>query len=453
MSLRARLAAFIAVTVGVAVATVAFVAYGFAAGEARSEVDEFLRGRGPGVGIVGAFELEEFRGRPGRNPDNSSSIFGPLDDVVRDDAVAQFFDSSGTIVTLGVNEVLLPIEDTDLEIAGAGGDDYFRDELIDGVHYRMLTRPLFAGLAIQVGRDVTATDGLLAALRLRLSLLGAGGVAIAAAAAWFVSRRGLRPVATLTEAAEHVAATKELEARIPVERGDELGRLAGAFNGMLAALEEARTSQQRLVTDASHELRTPLTSLRTNIELLERGAVTGSEHVELVADLASEITELSHLVAEVVDLATIGRDEEPMRNVDLKTIVEQAVQRIRRRTDLEVSSQLEPTPIEGRQNSLLRAVTNLLDNASKWGGDGERIEVNLTRHRLEVRDHGPGIPADDLDHVFERFFRSTQARSMPGSGLGLSIVSAVVDDHGGEVFVDNHSGGGVVVGFTLPRPA
>jgi two-component system sensor histidine kinase MprB len=278
-------------------------------------------------------------------------------------------------------------------------------------------------------------------------------VAIAAAAAWFVSRRGLRPVATLTEAAEHVAATKELEARIPVERGDELGRLAGAFNGMLAALEEARTSQQRLVTDASHELRTPLTSLRTNIELLERGAVTGSEHVELVADLASEITELSHLVAEVVDLATIGRDEEPMRNVDLKTIVEQAVQRIRRRTDLEVISQPEPTPIEGRQNSLLRAVTNLLDNASKWGGDGERIEVNLTRHRLEVRDHGPGIPADDLDHVFERFFRSTQARSMPGSGLGLSIVSAVVDDHGGEVFVDNHSGGGVVVGFTLPRPA
>jgi len=449
MTLRVRLAVFIAVTVGVAVALVAVVAYGFAASEARTEIDDFLRGRGPGVGLVGAFDLDDYQRPVRRGSGPLGGVLGPLDDIVREDAVAQFFDPSGAAVTIGFPGVVLPIDDRDREIAAQGGPDYFRDVTIDGVHYRMLTRPLASGLGVQVARDVTATDELLSDLRARLLLLGAAGVLLAALTGWIVARRSLRPVGLLTDAAEHVASTRDLEAHIPVERHDELGRLAEAFNGMLEALEEARTSQQRLVTDASHELRTPLTSLRTNIELLARDAVDGADRAELLADLTSEAEELSHLVAEVVDLATIGRDEEPFADVDLNDLVAEAAQRAERRYGVSVEVTSEPTVVSGRSAALLRAINNLLENAVKWGGEGGRIDVSLEKGRLAVRDRGPGIPPDDLPHVFDRFYRAPAARATPGSGLGLSIMAAVVEDHGGTVFAVNDPTGGAVVGFEL----
>ncbi len=457
MNLRARLAAFIVVAVGMAVTVVALFSYGFASDEARGEVDDFLRERGPTVGLISALEFDEFRNRPGRGqvlggnqgPVSGSSLT-PFGEVIREDAIAQFVESSGTIVTIGLSAVVLPVDERDLVIAAEGGVDYLRDADVAGVHYRMLTRPVGPGVAIQVGRDVTATDEILSGLRLRLSLLGIGGVAIAAMIAWLIAGRSLRPVGLLTDAAEHVAETHELGARIEVDRGDELGRLGDAFNGMLAALEEARTSQQRLVTDASHELRTPLTSVRTNIELLALGAVEGDEREELLADLTSEVGELSHLVSELVDLATIGRDEETQVELDLSAVVEQAIERLKRRSGLEVAVDLERTIINGAPDRLLRSVSNLLENASKWGSEGEQIEIRLRGHEFSVRDHGPGIPEADIDHVFERFYRSPQARSRPGSGLGLSIVAAVTKDHGGEVFARNADEGGAIVGFTLP---
>ncbi len=457
MSLRARLTVFVTVAVGLAVAVVAFFSYGFARDEAIDEVDSFLSERGPVVGIFGVLQLDDFRARPGffggqgtQPAPGQSGRFGALGEVVREDAVAQFIDVSGAILAFGDSGVVLPVDDADLALAVEHGSDLLRDIDIDGVHYRMLTRHMSPGLAIQVARDVTGTDEILAGLRLRLLLLSLGGAAIAAAMGWLVSNRSLRPVGDLTDAAEHVAATRDLDARIDVVRDDELGRLASSFNSMLAALEEARISQQRLVADASHELRTPLTSLRTNIELLQRGAVEGPDHAELLADVNSETVELANLVAELVDLATIGRHDEPTMEIDLADLVVQAVDRLRRRTDLEVSTELEPTTIDGRRNGLLRAISNLLENAAKWGSEGDRIEVTLQDRTLAVRDHGPGIPQDDLARIFERFYRSPEARALPGSGLGLSIVAAVAHDHGGEVFARNAPDGGAIVGLTLP---
>jgi two-component system sensor histidine kinase MprB len=450
MSLRSRLAIFIAATVGIAVAGMAVIAYNFASDEARTEIDEFLRGRGPVVGLVGTVEFDEYRSRGGRGPGPSGSgILNALDEIIREDAVAQFVEANGNVAVLGFGEVVLPVDQRDLEIAASGGADYFRDVEVDGVHYRMLTRPLIGGVAIQVGRDVTATDEILAGLRLRLSLFGAGGVVAAAGLAWLVAGRGLRPVRTLTAAAEEVADTRRLEARIEVDRGDELGRLAAAFNDMLVALEESRMSQQRLVADASHELRTPLTSVRTNIELLAKGTVPEDERDELLSDLTAEVAELSHLVAEIVDLATIGREEEPRQDVNLAAIVEQAVDRARRRTGADITFDAEDCVIAGRPTSLLRAVNNLLENAVKWGGDAGPITAVLSGGRLSVRDRGPGIPADDLGSVFQRFYRSPEARALPGSGLGLAIVAAVASDHDGLVFAENHPEGGAVVGFEV----
>ena len=446
MSLRARLAVFIALAVGLSVAAVAAVAYGFARDEARDEVDAFLLQRGPVTGILGALEFNDFRGSRGRGVVQP----GLIGDVVREDAVAQFVEADGTIITIGLSATILPVDERDLNIAATGGTDYLRDATIDGVHYRMLTRPLLPGVAVQVARDLTETDSILGGLRSRMVLLGLAGAGLAAAVGWLVSARSLRPVGLLTDAAEQVTETRELGARIEVQREDELGRLATAFNTMLATLEEARVSQERMVADASHELRTPLTSLRTNIELLDRGAVTGDERAALLEDVISELGELTHLVSELVDLATIGRDEEPRIEVDLASLVEQAARRMRRRTGVEVMVTADDTVVTGRPSGLLRAISNLLDNAAKWGESDGPVQVTLDGGTLSVRDRGPGIPEADLPHVFERFYRSREARSQPGSGLGLSIVAAVAEDHGGTAFARNAPDGGAIVGITLP---
>lgn len=460
MSLRARLALFVAGSVGIAVAAVALFAFSFARDEAVSEVDRFLRERGPVVGLLSSLEVEEYRiHQPGQGQgqgqgqgDGPAQGSGPgrnsIAAVVQEDAIAQFIDADGTAIALGETGVELPVDEADVALAESNGDDLIRDVYVDDVHYRMLTRHIGPGIAIQVARDMSGTDAILDGLRLRLLLLGLAGVAAAGAIGWAVSRRSLRPVGDLTVAAGHVAETRDLDARIEVERTDEIGQLATSFNAMLAALEEARHGQQRLIADASHELRTPLTSLRTNIELLQRGVVEGSDRDELLEDVGQELAELTHLVGEVVDLATIGGHDEPRIEVDLAEVVDQAVARLRRRAAGDVVVSAEPTTIDGRRGGLLRAVSNLLENAAKWGG-GEQIEVTLADGTVSVRDHGPGIPEEDLDHVFERFYRSPAARSLPGSGLGLSIVAAVAEDHGGTVDARNAPDGGAIVSFSV----
>ena len=122
---------------------------------------------------------------------------------------------------------------------------------------------------------------------------------------------------------------------------------------------------------------------------------------------------------------------------------------LRRRFDAELQLSADSSRVRGRPAALARALDNLIDNAMKWGADGGPIEVTVSAGRVAVRDHGPGIDADDQDQVFDRFYRSASARSMPGSGLGLSIVKQVVDAHGGSVFVEEAPGGGAVVGFEL----
>jgi two-component system sensor histidine kinase MprB len=283
--------------------------------------------------------------------------------------------------------------------------------------------------------------------------VGALGVAVAAGLGLVVARGALGPVERLTQAAEHVAETQDLAAAIEVDRNDEVGRLAQAFNAMLAALSESRQQQERLVRDAGHELRTPLTALRTNIELLARAAaMPADQRAQLLADATVELEELSALVEEVVDVATdtaIAR--EPVVVLRLDELVERVADRAGRRTGRKYLVTAEPSEIDGREAALERAVGNLLDNANKWSPDGAEVEVTLERGRLTVRDRGPGLEVGDLDRVFDRFYRADSARSMPGSGLGLSIVKRIVEEHDGDVFAENHSDGGAVVGFELPR--
>jgi two-component system sensor histidine kinase MprB len=280
-------------------------------------------------------------------------------------------------------------------------------------------------------------------LGLVLLLFGLAGVVTAGLAGWGVATNGLRPVRRLTGAVEEIARTERLDP-IPVEGSDEIARLSTAFNQMLAALSGSRTRQRELVADAGHELRTPLTSLRTNLDLLvqSEGSLPGEQRRELLEDVRAQIAEMTTLIGDLVELAREQPHQSTDQVVELSEVVDQAVVRVRRRAPtLTFDVQTSPWWLRGDPTGLERAVTNLLDNAAKWSPEGGTVRVHLADGTLMVADAGPGIPAADLPRVFDRFYRSSSARSMPGSGLGLSIVRQVAERHSGAVRADEAPGG------------
>lgn len=460
MSLRLRITLFIVAAVAAAVVAVSWAAYASAQHEARSEIDQALLSRVAPLGGPGAMVAPP--DGPMFGGDGSSSGV-----AVRPDVLTQYVDAEGTVYAPFAGAAVLPVEEADLAVAAGQEETLLRDVRIDRVHYRMVTTQAMAllvtvpgtagemiSVAVQVARDLTETDAFLGGLRTRLLLIGGSAVLAAGVVAWFASRRAVQPVARLTAAAEHVAATRELEVPIRVsDRRDELGRLAGAFNSMLAALASSRAQQRRLVADAGHELRTPLTSLRTNMELLARAPhLPAADRAEVLTDARHELEELSTLVGELLDLAADAPPEESVELL-LDEVVADCIERFRRRTGREVTLSAEPTPLVGKPGGLARAVGNLLDNAHKWSAPGEAVEVRVKGGRVEVRDRGPGIDPTDLPHVFERFYRATTARGTPGSGLGLAIVQQVAEEHGGRAFAGAAEGGGARVGLEIPLPA
>jgi len=206
------------------------------------------------------------------------------------------------------------------------------------------------------------------------------------------------------------------------------------------------------VADASHELRTPLTSLRLNLELLARRDVPQADAERARRDLVAQVDDLTQLVGDLIEVA---RDEEPApsppEELDLAELVAGEVRRARAaHPGVRFAVELEPTPLVGHPERLARAVANLLVNAARWSPEGGTVEVRLAGRELTVRDHGPGIPAEDRPHVFERFYRAPDARSRPGSGLGLAIVRAVAEAHGGWVRAEEAPGGGALLRLGLP---
>lgn len=442
MKLRTRIVLVTALAVAVAVVLVSAAAFLLARRELRSEVDESLIERALVIqaladdpyGILGS-------GGPNRPPLGLLGGRGPS------------FDTVYYQLTLPNGDILVPEGQAPLPVIDgetAEGQAVLSDENVDGVHVRMISYASDHLGLVQMARPLTEVDATLAGLAIALSFFGLIGVLLAIGAGLVVARSALKPIDDLAEAAEHVAETQDLAARIEVGPNDEIGRLARNFNAMLAALEESRAQQQRLVRDAGHELRTPLTALRTNIELLGRTKnLSDDQRLELITAAEAEVKDLSVLVGEVVDVASDRYTEEPIEELFLDDIVRRSVERASRRTTMDIEVESEPSPVEGRSVALTRAVDNLLDNALKWGAGGEKIEVAVSGGRLSVRDHGPGIAEADRVHIFDRFYRSPSARSMPGSGLGLSIVNQIVEAHGGEVFVETPEGGGAIVGFEI----
>ena len=435
MSLRWRFALVLAVLVAAVVVALSAAAWVSARSQILGGVDDALRRQ------ASTSARNFFVGSPPESED--SRRIGP-------DPV-QILDRQGSI--LAAVGIALPVDVEDQSVAAGTDESVVREVNVGGDDYRMLTLTTSFG-AVQVARNRAEIDDALDGLRNGLdrdrrdprsrSPRSSGG-------GWQGGSRDRSGSSTATT--EHIAQTTDITEPIEVNRTDEVGRLASSFNAMLHALSASRHQQHQLVMDASHELRTPLTTLRTNIELLARRPdMEADQQRELLEAATLELEELSALVTELVDLAVERRPEDrDLEDIDLGTltqgVVERAERRYSRTFELDVD---DPAVVHGAASLLERAVSNLLDNASKFSPRDSPIEVDVHGAEITVRDHGPGIAEDERARVFDRFYRADGARTMPGSGLGLAIVRQVVAEHGGTVDIEETPGGGTMVRVDLP---
>lgn len=360
-------------------------------------------------------------------------------------------------------DLLIPVTDATRQVAAGTRGAYYGEVTVRGHRMRTLTTPLRGPRALQLAvRSDTVEQGERQAARL-LAAIGAAGALLAAGLGYLASRRALAPVTRLTATAERIAATRDPAHRIELppeegrRRGDEISRLAGSFNTMLGELEESVAAQRRLVADASHELRTPLTALRTNAELLARAdRLSPAQRDRAASALGGQLREVTGLVNDLIELA---RDEEPLPLVEpvrLDLLAARCVEEARSHwAHTAFTTELAEVTVDGVPARLARLLTNLLDNAAKFSPPGAEVEVRLTSGAdaidLTVRDHGPGIAAEDLPYVFDRFYRSRQARALPGSGLGLAMARQIARAHGSALTAAAADGGGALFRLRIPR--
>jgi two-component system sensor histidine kinase MprB len=444
MSLRTRLSLGTAIALALAIAVASTVAYFVVRGELRSEIDASLRDR------RAAFVARAKGTRPPRFSQAPQQVPSPK--LGGAAGYFQFVTSAGKISRPPSEKERLPIDSGAQAVAAGTRKAFFSDQTVAHTRVRVYTAQVSKGVAVQIARPLTEVDNALGQIRLLLLAVSAGGVALAAALGLALARTTLAPVRRLTRAAERIAATRDLRSRVGDGRGDELGRLAKAFDIMLDALATSVDAQRQLVADASHELRTPLASIRTNLEVLELDEGMPLEERRLIlADAVGELAEMTHLIEELVELARGEQHALELDRVRLDLVVRDAVAAAARRVPaIRFDARLDPTLVHGSAQALTCAVANLLDNAAKWSPKGAVVDVTVANGEVTVRDRGPGVDEVDREHVFDRFYRSAASRTLPGSGLGLAIVRQIAEAHGGSASVEPASGGGSVFRLRLP---
>jgi two-component system sensor histidine kinase MprB len=463
LPIRSRLAMLVAAAVAFGVAAVSVTCWFIVQGKLYDQADNDLKKAISMGGPDGVRNIDVVVANCTQTLQENTNNFGnTYSEVIKaDGTICLFPNSVGTVKVTKADKDVIKNASTGKGLSRNGVDS-------DGNTVRVLTLPLqarqpgVANAALLVAVPLKGTESTLNDLALILLLVSGVGVVGAGAAGLAVARAGLRPVDKLTEAVEHVARTEDLAIRIPVDEDsdDEVARLSRSFNSMTTSLANSRELQQQLIADAGHELRTPLTSLRTNVELLTRSEETGrpippADRKALLASVKAQMTELASLIGDLQELSrSEGQRGERVQVVSLQDTVEAALRRARLRgPELTITADVQPWFVQSEPSALERAIVNILDNAVKFSPEGGTIEVQLSRGVLTVRDHGPGIPADELPHVFDRFWRSPSARALPGSGLGLSIVARTVQQAGGEVTLAHAPGGGTVATVRMPGAA
>lgn len=328
----------------------------------------------------------------------------------------------------------------------------------EGGEYRVVAVPITVDsgkYSLVIARSQGPTRITLGVIGNVIALIGGVFILLSGALGSWSGQRLTRPLRNLSTALTRVTETNELQP-IGVYTSDEFGDLARSFDTMMHSLDSSRERQKRLIADAGHELRTPLTSMRTNVELLvadeKSGMLPDGARREILDDVAAQLGEFTSLVGDLVQLSRDDVVTPAPEPLDFSDVVRSAIERARRRgPNLGFDVALEPYFIIGEPDTLERAVTNLLDNAVKFSPDHGTVHISLAAGILTIWDEGPGIAEEDLERIFDRFYRSDKARNTPGTGLGLSIVAHTIESHGGAVSAQNHPGAGAEFIVTLPE--
>jgi two-component system, OmpR family, sensor kinase len=362
----------------------------------------------------------------------------------------------------GIAGMLVPLDPVGL----AERDPIYRENTINGIHLRVLTVPLEVGVhriaALQVATSLTVVDS--ARTNLINILLASAVVAalLAALGSWIVLGQSLAPLGTVTETAQAINRADDLSRRIPYKgpETDEIGGLIQSFNQTLERLENLFTSQRRLLADVSHELRTPLTVIKGNVDLMRR---MNKLDEESLSSIDQEAGRLTRLVGGLLLLAQAesGKLSLDMKSVELDTLLLEVFQEMRilaggKKLRMRLGD-IDQAMVKGDRDRLKQVLLNLLGNAIQYTPQGGDVIMSLARIgeqvRIIVRDTGPGIPADDLPFIFERFYRAEKSRTRgrsTGFGLGLSIAQWIVENHGGTLEVESKEGEGTTFAIWLP---
>ncbi len=340
---------------------------------------------------------------------------------------------------------------------------------------RLTSQELDTAIPLMAGRDVagyllpplpirfTAGDENLLLQRLNNAASTAALIATALALllAFLLSSRLLRPIQALTQAARRMAAG-DLSQRVPERGNDELALLARTFNHMAASLQEAGERRKALTADIAHELRTPLAVQRAHLEALQDGIYPLTP--ENLRPLVESNALLTRLVEDLRTLALTDSGQLKLERapVDLRALLKRVVERFTpaaaaRSIEITLTPEGTCPPIPADPGRVEQILGNLLSNALRHTPEGGSIALHLAcapqEAHIQVRDSGPGIPPEDLEHIFERFYRADKSRSRTegGTGLGLTIARQLARAHGGDLRAGNHPAGGAVFTLTLPR--
>ena len=289
----------------------------------------------------------------------------------------------------------------------------------------------------------------LSTLRRALALVDLAVLAATALLGSLLAARALRPVERLRREVDEIPGDA-LERRVAEGRRDELGRLARAFNRLLARAARAAEEQQRFVADASHELKTPVTALQGHARIVARAAERGDLALarESALVVEAQTRRLAATLSELLSLAESGAGELEREPVRLDRLVADACDELRiAHPGRAIELELQPATVTGDAGRLAELARVLVDNALKYSPAGSDVSVAVTdgaAPQLSVRDHGPGLTAADRERAFDRFYRGDAASGVAGSGLGLAIAQAIAERHGAELTLGDGAGGGTL---------
>ena len=460
-SLRARLFMSFITLLAAALIVFGVIVWLLAREAMASDMDDFLRGKA--MLLSRLMPSERLRVEPWMEQDLQvqERQFG-----------VQVFDadgkSGGKSSTLTIT---VPLTEKALRSEHPAGGVILETLVIDGKSQRVATHPRrdrWGEPVVMYAQAVMPFDALHARENRLLAWLVSCGAAMLCAggvAAWHLSRQWLRSVSTLEEAARGLSTSELGKRRLFVPSDDsELAALASSFNHLLDRLEAAHTAQQRFTADASHELRTPLTVLRGEIEVALRKPRSAEEYRDVLISNKEEIERLSRLTENMLALAHVDVGD-AITQRELVNISEVCASVTSKLQSLAADKQIalhhedattEPLSVNGDRIALERIMQNLVENAVRYSPPGENVTVRVSKHerqlQIEVIDTGGGIAPEHLPHLFERFYRVDKARSRAhgGSGLGLSIVKALAEAHGGSVSVESVVGKGSKFIVQLP---